>query len=93
MTSLALANVALQGIEAVAQLNMRTTWAALAESEAALKGAMQSHNPAELFVQQLTVSQRGAAKTISHARELLDIVTNTQAEWVKLVQAQSKQIG
>ena len=92
-TSFMLANAALQGFEAVAQLNIRTTWVALAESEAALKGAMQSHEPAELCVQQVTASQRVAAKAISYGRNLLDITANTQADWVKLVLAQSEQFG
>lgn len=92
-TSLVLATAALQGIEAVTQLNVRTTWAALAESEAALKGAIQSHHPVELFVQQLTASQRVAAKAISYGCKLSDIATNTQAEWVQLVRAQSEQFS
>ena len=92
-TSLVLANAALQGIEAVTQLNMRATRVALAESEAALKGALQSHRPAELVVQQLSASQRIAAKAISYGHKLSDIATNTLAEWVTLVRAQSERQG
>lgn len=92
-TSFALANAALQGIEAVAQLNMRATWMGLAESEAALKGAMQSHHPAEIFVQQVTASQRAAAKGIAYGRKLSDIATNTQAEWVNLVRTQPERFS
>jgi phasin family protein len=92
-TSLVLANAAFQGIEAVTQLNMRATWAALAESEATLKGAMQSRNPAEFFVQQVTASQRVAAKAISYGRKLFAIATNMQAQCVKLVRAPSEQQG
>lgn len=85
-TSLALASAALQGIEAVAQLNMRAIWMALAESETALKGTTQSDNPAEILAQQVSASQRAAAKGISYVRELSDIATNTQAEWMHLAQ-------
>ncbi|WP_043287897.1 TIGR01841 family phasin, partial [Paraburkholderia oxyphila] len=90
-TSLALASAALQGIEAVTQLNMRATWVALAESEAALKGAMQSRKPSEIFVQLVSASQRAAAKGISYGSKLSDIATHTRAEWVMLVRAQLEQ--
>lgn len=89
-TSLALANAALQGIEAATQLHMRATWMALAETEAALKGAMQSHNATERVIQQVTASQHVAAKAVSYGRELSDIATNTQAEWVNFVRSQSE---
>ncbi|WP_213309047.1 TIGR01841 family phasin [Paraburkholderia sacchari] len=90
MTSLALANAAMQGIEAATQLNIHATWMGLAESEAAVKDAMQSHHPAELVVQQVTASQRVAATAISYGRELSAIATNTQAEWVNFVRTQSE---
>jgi phasin family protein len=83
-TFFALANPALQGVQAVADLNVRTVKAALAESEATFKGAIQSQNPAEFFAQQVTVSQQAAAKAISYGQQLADIATQAHAEWTKV---------
>ncbi|MFP6561247.1 TIGR01841 family phasin [Paraburkholderia sp. B3] len=87
----ALANPALQGVQAVVDLNTQAIKAAMAETEATLKGAIQSQNPLEFLAQQVTVSQQAAAKAISYGQHLVDIATATQAEWMRAARAQSEQ--
>jgi phasin family protein len=78
-----------QGMQAVIDLNVQAGKAAVAESEATLKGALQSSNPLEFFTQQLGASQQAAAKAVSYGQHLIDIATATQNEWVQAAQAHS----
>ncbi|WP_052408817.1 TIGR01841 family phasin [Paraburkholderia acidipaludis] len=87
----ALANPTLQGVQAVVDLNTQAIKAAMTETEATLKGAIQSQNPLEFLARQVTVSQQAAAKAISYGQHLVDIATTTQAEWTRAARAQSEQ--
>ncbi|MDR3096742.1 MAG: TIGR01841 family phasin [Paraburkholderia sp.] len=86
----ALARPAFESFEATVALNMQVARAALADNEAALKSALQSSNPVELFTQQLNASQQAASKTMSYGRKLFDIAAHAQAEWTQVAQAQSE---
>ncbi|SDE33684.1 TIGR01841 family phasin [Paraburkholderia lycopersici] len=85
----ALAKPIVEGMQAVTDLNVQAGKAALAESEATLKGALQSSNPVEFFAQQIGASQQAAAKAMSYGRHLVDIATTTQNEWMQVAQANS----
>lgn len=90
---LALSQPVFQGMQAVFDLNVQTGKAAFAESEAALKNALQSGNPAEFLTQQVGASQQAAAKALAYGRQLADIATRTQQAWVEAAQAQSGEQG
>lgn len=85
----ALAKPVVQGVQAVIDLNVQAGKAAMAESEATLKGALQSSNPVEFLTQQLGASQQAAAKAMSYSRHLFDIASATQNEWIQAAQAHS----
>ncbi|QGZ58542.1 TIGR01841 family phasin [Paraburkholderia acidiphila] len=85
----ALTKPVFQGVQAVIDLNVQASKAAIAESEATLKGAFQSGNPAEFLTQQIGASQQAAAKAMSYGRHLVDIATTTQNELIQAAQAQS----
>ncbi|MGU7781462.1 TIGR01841 family phasin [Burkholderia sp. PU8-34] len=82
---------ALRGLEAVVELNVQATKAALAEYEDHLKGAFNGSNPADFFTRQLGATQQAAGKAASYSRHLFDIATATQAEFAKAAQAQYEQ--
>ncbi|MBN3856317.1 TIGR01841 family phasin [Paraburkholderia sp. Ac-20340] len=81
---------AFKSVEAIVALNLQAARAVLAENEAALKGALQTTSPVELFTQQVNASQQAAAKALSYGRQLFDIATHTQSEWTQAAQAQSE---
>ncbi|CAD6545428.1 hypothetical protein LMG27952_04308 [Paraburkholderia hiiakae] len=85
----ALTKPVFQGVQAVIDLNVQASKAAIAESEATLKGALQSGNPTEFLTQQIGASQQAAAKAMSYGRHLVDIATTTQNELIQAAQAQS----
>ncbi|ETN71975.1 TIGR01841 family phasin [Paraburkholderia silvatlantica] len=85
----ALTKPVFEGVQAVIDLNVQASKAAVAESEATLKGALESGNPAEFLTQQIGASQQAAAKAISYGRHLVDIATTTQNEWIQAAQVQS----
>lgn len=90
---LALSQPVFQGVQAVFDLNVQTGKAALAESEAAFRNALQSGNPAEFLTQQVGASQQAAAKALAYGRQLADIATHAQQAWVEAAQAQSGEQG
>ncbi|HTR06278.1 MAG TPA: TIGR01841 family phasin [Paraburkholderia sp.] len=83
----ALTKPVVQGMQAVIDLNVQAGKAAVAESEATLKGALQSSNPVEFLTQQLGASQQAAAKAVSYSQHLFDIASATHNEWMQAVQA------
>ncbi|VWC89082.1 TIGR01841 family phasin [Burkholderia contaminans] len=87
----AIARPAIQGFEAVVELNLQAARTALEEYEDKLKNAFNSSNPAVGFAQQVAVPQEAAGKAVSYGRHLFDIAVSTQAEWAKVAQAQYEQ--
>ncbi|WP_042267053.1 TIGR01841 family phasin [Paraburkholderia heleia] len=85
----ALTRPVFEGVQAVIDLNVQASKAAIAESEATLKGALESGNPAAFLTQQIGASQQAAAKAMSYGRHLVDIATTTQNEWIQAAQVQS----
>jgi len=85
----ALAKPVLDGVHAVIDLNVQAGKAAMVESEATLKGALQSSNPTEFLTQQIGATQQATAKALSYGRHLVDIASTTQNEWMQAAQAQS----
>ncbi|KWF23242.1 TIGR01841 family phasin [Burkholderia pseudomultivorans] len=87
----AIARPAIQGFEAVVELNLQATKTALAEYEDKLKDAFNSNNPAASFAQHVAAPQEATGKAVSYGRHLFDIAVSTQAEWQKVVHAQYEQ--
>jgi phasin family protein len=85
----ALTKPVIEGVQAVVDLNVQAGKAAVAESEASFKGALQSGNPVDFLTQQLGASQQAAAKAMSYSRHLFDIASATQNEWLQAAQAYS----
>ncbi|QGZ64944.1 TIGR01841 family phasin [Paraburkholderia acidisoli] len=92
-TFLAFAQPLFQGWQAVIDLNLQTSKAALAESESTLKGALQSSNPAEFVTQQVGASQHAVAKAVSYGQHLAEIASHTQQALVEAAQTQSGEQG
>lgn len=92
-TFLAFAQPVFQGWQAVIDLNLQASKAALAESESTLKGALQSGNPAEFLTQQVGASQHAVAKAVSYGQHLAEIATHTQQALVEAAQSQSGEQG
>lgn len=86
----ALAQPAFESFEAIVSLNLQTARTAIADNEAALKSALQSGNPVELFTQQLNASQQAVSKAMSYGRKVFDIAAHAHAEWTQIAQAQSE---
>ncbi|MBN3820571.1 TIGR01841 family phasin, partial [Paraburkholderia sp. Se-20369] len=87
----AVVHPALRGFEAVVDLNLQATKAAVTEYEDSLKEAFAAQNPAEFFTRQLGASQQAVTKAASYGRHLFDIATTTQAELAKIAQTQYEQ--
>ncbi|WP_205193548.1 TIGR01841 family phasin, partial [Burkholderia sp. LMG 13014] len=87
----AIARPAIQGFEAVVELNLQAARTALEEYEDKLKNAFNSSNPAAGFAQQVAAPQEAAGKAVSYGRHLFDIAVSTQSEWAKVAQAQYEQ--
>lgn len=85
----ALTKPVFEGVQAMIDVNVLAGKAAIAESEATLKGALQSSNPVEFLTQQLGASQQASAKAMSYSRHLLDIATTAQNKWMQAAQAHS----
>ncbi|MET3817696.1 MULTISPECIES: TIGR01841 family phasin [Burkholderia] len=87
----ALARPAINGFEAVVELNVQAAKTALEEYEDKLKNAFNTSNPAVGFAQQVAVPQEAAGKAVAYGRHLFDIAVSTQAEWAKVAQVQYEQ--
>jgi phasin family protein len=85
----ALSKPMVDGMQAVIDLNVQASKAAVAESEATLKGVLQSGNPVEFLTQQLGMSQQASAKAVSYNQHLFDILSTTQNAWIQAAQAHS----
>lgn len=87
----AIARPAINGFEAVVELNLQAAKTALEEYEDKLKNAFNASNPAAGFAQQVAAPQEAAGKAVAYGRHLFDIAVSTQAEWAKVAQAQYEQ--
>ncbi|RQR28805.1 MULTISPECIES: TIGR01841 family phasin [unclassified Burkholderia] len=87
----AIARPAINGFEAVVELNVQAAKTALEEYEDKLKNAFNASNPAAGFAQQIAAPQEAAGKAVAYGRHLFDIAVSTQAEWTKVAQAQYEQ--
>ena len=73
------------------ELNQELVKTAFAESEKAIKVALSGKTPVELWVHQAKAVRPAAEKMLSHSRQALEIATHTQAELLKILDAQCQQ--
>ena len=90
-TVFSLAREAFKGFEQLVHLNQQLVKTALAESEQAVKGALSGQTPIELWVHQANTARPAAEKMLAHSRQALEIATHTQAELLKILDAQFQQ--
>jgi phasin family protein len=84
----ALTNQAFGSFQRLVELNLQTVQSALAKSEAYWQEALSVKTPEEYITRQTKLLQPAAGQSVSYSGQLYDIVSNTQAEWTKVAQAQ-----
>lgn len=90
-TVFSVARETFKGFEQLVQLNQQIVKTALAESEPAVKVALSDKTPLEPWVHQANSARPVAEKMLAHSRQALEIATHTQAELLKIVDAQFQQ--
>jgi phasin family protein len=90
-TLFALTNQAFEGFQKLVELNLQAAKSALAESEAGWQEALSGKAPGAFFTSQVGAAQPAAEKVLSYSRHLYEIASGTQAECLKIAQAQYEQ--
>ncbi|MCF7696140.1 phasin family protein [Mycetohabitans rhizoxinica] len=83
-----LTNKAFEGIEKFVELNLQAAKSTLAESQENAHRALSVKDAQELLSLQASLAQPGAEKVLSYGRQLYEITSATQAEFVRVAQAQ-----
>jgi len=83
-----LTNKAFEGFEKLVQLNREVVKSTLAEIRDNAQQALSVKDPQELFALQASLTQPFAEKVLSYGRHVYEIETSTQAEFVKVAEAQ-----
>ncbi|MFL9898049.1 phasin family protein [Paraburkholderia fungorum] len=87
-TLFALTNLAFESFQRLVELNLQTVRSALAKSETYWQEALSVKTPEEYITRQTNLLQPAAGQALSYSGQLYDIVSNTQAEWTTVTQAQ-----
>lgn len=82
-----LAQQVFQCFEELVELNQQAVKATLADSEQAWQLATSGKTPVELWVHQANAVRPIAEKALSYNRQVLEIATHTQVEFLKLFKA------
>ncbi|MBN3786080.1 phasin family protein [Burkholderia sp. Ac-20353] len=83
-----LANNLVEGIERLAELNLKTIRSTLAETQENALKACSAREPREWLTLQTTFAAPTAEKAQLYGRQLFEIVSATQAEFAQLAQTQ-----
>jgi phasin family protein len=84
----ALTNSVFAAFEKMAELNLQAAKSTLAENQDHIQALVAGKDLREVLGVQGGVAQPAAVKAMSYARHLQEIVSSTQAEFAKVVQAQ-----
>jgi phasin family protein len=76
-----------QCFEKLVELNQQAVKATVAESGQAWQSAMSGKTPVELWVQQANAVRPVAERALSYNRQVLEIATHTQVEFLKFFKA------
>src|SRR5690242_3869713 len=92
-TALTLANTAFASAERLAALNLNTARTILEDVVANAKSLLGAKDIQELVSLQATLAQPAVEKTVAYSRSVYEIVTQTQEEISKLVEAQFAEVN
>ena len=84
----ALTSKAFEGVQKLADLNLSVAKASLEESNATTKQLLGSKDTQEFFSRAGAQAQPAAEKTVAYARHVGNIASTTQAEIIKIAEAQ-----
>src|SRR5574343_1753456 len=87
-TLFGLTNKAFEGVEKLVELNLQVAKTALAEVAETTTAALSVKDAQELLALQASLLQPSAEKAASYSRHLYDIAASTNAEVVKVAEAQ-----
>ncbi len=87
-TLFGLTNKAFEGVEKLVELNLQVAKAALGEAAENTKAALSVKDAQELLSLQASLLQPSADKAASYSRHLYEIASSTNAEVVKVAEAQ-----
>ena len=87
-TAVELGQKAFGGVEKLVELNLQVARASLDESAAHARALLAVKDPQELIALQSGVLQPAAEKATAYGRQVYEIVSSTQAEITKLIEAQ-----
>lgn len=87
-TLLGLTHKAFEGVEKLVELNMQLARAAMSDSADTAKAVLSVKDAQELLALQANLLQPAAEKAAAYQRSLYDIAQATNAEWVKVAEAQ-----
>jgi len=87
-TLFGLTNKAFEGVEKLVELNIQVAKTALGEAQANAEAALSVKDVQELVNLQAALLQPTAEKAASYSRHLYDIASSTNAEVVKVAEAQ-----
>jgi len=79
------ANKAFEGVEKLVALNLQAGKVTLAENQEIVTKALSTSNPSELFALPSTLSQPTAEKVTSYGRQVHEILSGVQSEFLKTV--------
>ena len=90
-TLLGLTHKAFEGVEKLIELNMQLARAAVSDSAETAKAALSAKDAQQLLALQAELLQPAAEKAAAYQRSLYEIAQSTNAEWVKVAEAQMAQ--
>ncbi|MBI3155372.1 MAG: phasin family protein [Burkholderiales bacterium] len=87
-TLFGLTNKVFEGVEKLVELNMQAARSMLVETAESAQTALQAKDAQELLALQASLLQPAADKAIAYSRHVYEITANTNAELVKMTEAQ-----
>ena len=87
-TLLGLTHKAFEGVEKLVELNMQLARTAMSDSADTAKAALSVKDAQELLSLQANLLQPAAVKAAAYQRSLYEIAQATNAQWVKVAEAQ-----
>jgi phasin family protein len=84
----AMTNQAFEGLQRLIKLNMQAARSVLGESEAYWQGALSCKTPEEFLAWRTNSMQPAAQHALSYSRQLYDIASDSQVEWITAATAQ-----
>jgi phasin family protein len=87
-TFFSLTNKVFEGVEKLTTLNLQAAKSIFAETQETAQKALSAKDPRDLLALQSALTQPAAEKAQAYSRHVYEILTSTQAEFVKVAEAQ-----